>query len=645
MHHPVVGLSSPRVTRVPFRGDAGSRARSRCTPLAGALERRLCLSALFTPAPGPPLPLGYAPYLAAVGNFTGGEIADLATVNYDDKTLGVLLGTGRGGFTVAPASPVQLGNVGSAVVGDFTGNGRLDLAYGNSNDNTLSVYLGNGSGTFTLAPGSSFFELYSPLPEADAPIDIAAGDLTGNGRADLVAANLRSENLSIFLSNGDGTFTAAPGSPVRVAGNPVSLALGDFYGDGKLDIAVGVQYGLSNAVEVLRGNGNGTFSTPGPLSFFPGGSVDAIAAGDFNGDGRLDLAAADEGSNAVSVLLNKGNGKFAIASGSPIAVGSNPSVIEVGDFTGDGRQDLAVTSDSGVNVLLGNGNGMFADAPGSPFDGGFVAAGDFDGNNEPDLVVGNTGNTLSVLLNTTPAGLPTGTLAATLSSFLSAPVIAGVKNNGTATVTVSAPAGRTVKGPVRVSLYASPDLSLFDATQVTATLTQNLRLKAGASKTLRLPISLFPSAPPGTFHLIAAVEAPDGTTTAVAGPSVTIVGPVVAIHLSNVAGLPAAIAPGGKLNLGLTLQDTGNVSTAGTAGLIISLSPSPTGAGSNAAATVPLRVKLKAGQAKAYRAKFRLPRGTAAGSYYLVASLDVSALGDPTAADGVAVSAMPIIVT
>ncbi len=258
--------------------------------------------------------------------------------------------------------------------------------------------------------------------------------------------------------------------------------------------------------------------------------------------------------------------------------------------------------------------------------------------------MGNADNTLSVLLNTTPAGLPAGTLAATFTASLAGATFAGAKA-GTATVTVTAPASSAVNGPVTVSLFASPDLSLFDATQVSAARTQDLSLKAGASKTLRVPVSLFGSTPAGTYHLIAAVQAPDGTTTAVAGPSVTIVKRAATIAASDLSAMPATVDPGAKVTLALTLQNTGNIPAAGTASLAIFLSTSASGAGVTPAATVPLRVKLPAGQSKPYRVRFAIPRATAAGSYYLVASLAAGTLRDTSAVGGVAVSAMPIMVS
>jgi hypothetical protein len=198
-----------------------------------------------------------------------------------------------------------------------------------------------------------------------------------------------------------------------------------------------------------------------------------------------------------------------------------------------------------------------------------------------------------------------------------------------------------------VTLLASLGQSLGSAAQLLA-VSEKLNLKARAHKALRIKLSSFPSSlPKGSYYLVATVEAPDGTITgaAVATPSLTIGPPLISIKTSNLLGSPATIAPGKKLTLSLTLQNNGNVAVADAAALTVSLSTSSTGAGGSTVATTPLRVKLKAGKSGVYRVRLIVPAGTAAGSYYLAASLAVSILGDTIASDGMAVSAVPITVS
>ncbi len=244
----------------------------------------------------------------------------------------------------------------------------------------------------------------------------------------------------------------------------------------------------------------------------------------------------------------------------------------------------------------------------------------------------------------TATPLPAGTLGASVSAALAAAVVGGAKAKASAVVTVTNPSSQTISGPATVTLYVSLGQSLGGATQL-LTLKPKLKLKPHARTALRVKLSSFPSLPAGSYYLVASVTAPDGTITGAAGPALTISPPFVSILTANVHGSPTAVAPGKELSLILMLQNNGNTAAAGRAGLTVFLSSSQAGSGAQTVATTALRVKLASRQSKAYKVKFAVPAGMTAGSYYLAASLAVSALGDTTAADGMAVSAMPITVT
>ena len=296
-------------------------------------------------------PIGQGLYsLVAVADFNGDGKLDLVASNYASNNVSVLLGNGDGTFQAAVNYDVGT-NPTYVAVADLNGDGNLDLAVSNQNctnggppcgTGTVSILLGNGDGTFQphldYAAGSN-------------PNSVAVGDFKGDGKLDLAIANGNSvdpSTVSILLGNGDGTFQAPVSYPLNT--NGVSVATADFNHDGKLDLAVVDNIGL---VSILLGNGDGTFQTrvDYPAGSFPGG----IGLGDFNEDGNVDLAVANGGSNTLSVFLGKGDGTFEPQI--QISTGANPQGLVAGGFKQDGRLDLAVTNynNNTVSILWQDG--------------------------------------------------------------------------------------------------------------------------------------------------------------------------------------------------------------------------------------------------------------------------------------------------
>ena len=275
----------------------------------------------------------------------------------------------------------------TVVVGDFNGDGKPDLAVANQGSNNVSVLLGKGDGTFQAAVN---------YVTGIEPYSVAVGDFNGDGKLDLAVENYGSSTVSVLLGNGDGTFQTAVNYATGVGS--IVVVVGDFNGDGKLDLAVANVD--SNNVSVLLGKGDGTFRTA--VNYGAGDEPYAEAVGDFNGDGKPDLAVANQDSNNVSVLLGKGDGTFQAAVNYSTGTNSYPDAVVVGDFNGDGKPDLAV-ADPGttyVSVFLGKGDGTFQaavrySAGGVPVS---VTVGDFDGDGKLDLAVTNNDNTVGVLL-------------------------------------------------------------------------------------------------------------------------------------------------------------------------------------------------------------------------------------------------------
>ncbi|MFI5183412.1 MAG: FG-GAP-like repeat-containing protein [Vicinamibacteria bacterium] len=300
-------------------------------------------------------------------------------------------------FLNISAQAVGQGPLGVAI-GDFNGDGVPDLAVANSLDATVSVLLGNGDGSYQ--PGRV-------VSVGSWPGPIAAVDLNKDGKADLVVGNVKDATVDVLLSRGDGTFGAPTAYTV---GTPVTIVAGDFNGDGAPDVAVStVTPSLSGLVLILSGNGDGTLAAPRAVASYPDLAGPAgVAVADFNGDGALDLAITlvfNENifspSSAVDVLLGDGRGGFASRGLAAIAF-SGPTSIVAGDFDGDGRPDLAVALSQTDNlaVLMGNGDGTFQPAsyPSAGANPLFVVAGDLDGDGKVDLVaVNNVSSSLSVL--------------------------------------------------------------------------------------------------------------------------------------------------------------------------------------------------------------------------------------------------------
>jgi len=351
---------------------------------------------VFAPAVHYGTGAGTTPVSVATCDFNGDGIPDVATANYGDGSVSILLGNGDGTFQATPNRSLGTGiNPDSIICGDFNGDGKMDLATANSSNDNISVLLGNGDGTFQA--GVTY-----DAGTGTSPISITMGDFNKDGKLDLATANVNSSEVSILLGNADGTFQAVNSYSVGPGINPYSITAGDFNGDGKLDLATA--NAGSNDVSVLLGNADGTFQAA--VTYATGDGVTtgitplAIITADFNGDGKHDLATANN-SNEISVLAGNGDGTFQTAV--IYTAGNSPYAITAGDFNADGKLDLVTANVLGNDISLfpGNGDGTFQTvssyAVGNlPY---AVITGDFKKDGTPDLAVANNGSdTVSVLI-------------------------------------------------------------------------------------------------------------------------------------------------------------------------------------------------------------------------------------------------------
>jgi uncharacterized repeat protein (TIGR01451 family) len=218
------------------------------------------------------------------------------------------------------------------------------------------------------------------------PVAIVVGDFNGDNKPDLGIANSSSANISVLLGNGDGTFQTAKDSP---AGNlPAALAIADFNSDNKLDLVVSAQdsSGTQTFVNLLLGQGDGTFQAPAQLDASQGAA--SVVAGDFNGDNKADVILGDSNGNLI-ILLGKGDGTFQPASTVALGVTGSVGPLVVADFNADSRLDIVASASGGAVVVLGNGDGSLQSPVhvGDSTQKGFLLVGDFDGDKNPDVVV------------------------------------------------------------------------------------------------------------------------------------------------------------------------------------------------------------------------------------------------------------------
>lgn len=413
---------------------------------------------------------------------------------------------------------------------DFNHDGIPDLAvidhapapscnYQFSGTGSIAILQGNGDGTFFKSSTLCLIDLFETEPTALA----LAGDLNRDGNVDLITvSNLMSDGeIAAYYGNGDGTFSApqelGPSSfPSAMAATKFAstnlfqhitgIALGDFYRNGQLNVAVSKidDFGASQlyllpeenflffnpanpstgalstgdfngdgipdlvdtsgSLLTFLDNGSGTFSEEPDTAFGDFGSV--IANGDFNGDGIADLAAVH--GNTIAVLLGNGDGTFTPKTGQPVSAQTNVSLIEA-DFNGDGKLDLAVVDSTGVvSIWLGNGDGTFQSPVDTTGRGDGIAAGDYNGDGQMDLAVTNsTTGAISILLQGSPYKAfvegpidPEGT--STFSGKrVSLPVRFTLTENGTptctmpaATISVMRTEGKTT-GPVSEQVYGT----------------------------------------------------------------------------------------------------------------------------------------------------------------------------------------------
>jgi hypothetical protein len=444
--------------------------------------------ALATP-PGPP----------ATGDFDGDGIDEVVVAGgFSPPSVSVLGRDDAGHYVLRGTTAVSPSiTIDGILAADFDGDTHLDVAILPN----AGVMLGRGD--FTFGPPQY------PVAPFNSSI-VAAGDFNGDGKQDLAFLGdpPTAGQVATLLGNGDGTFQPAIPGPAQL--HPAASVLAaDLNGDGIPDLvtadATCCGYG-SDTISVFLASGDGTFAEP--VDYATGSQPISVAAGDFDGDGHVDLAVANSGSTNVSVFFGDGTGAF--APGILIGVGWRPAFVASGDFDGDGISDLATANGSGgngstltVSALRGTGQGGF-EAPvlyDTPSDPKFLAVGNFDGAGGDDLAVSASGNDRSVMF------LLSAILSASISvgpAVIGQPVVLHASASGYGSVTyrwrkngTPLSDGGTISGAHTATLTIDP-VSFSDAGSYDVLVTDSCASAGSNAGTLSVEFADVPVSSP--FH-------------------------------------------------------------------------------------------------------------------------------------------------
>ena len=457
------------------------------------------------------------------------------TLSLLSGSLGTGTGTGSGatnpnsilaGLPTSTTFPETTFNVGNnplaLVAAAFSGGTLPDLAVANANDNTISVLINQDKGNFVAQAKSPF-----ALAKGETgPISIASGTfgntvVNSNGvtvaPVDLVIVNSTSNNVTVLLGNGDGSFTEASGSPYPVGTNPSSAVVADFNGDGDLDFAVANKG--NNTISVFKGNGKGgftefpaspfalqnntTISEKGPVALATANFKNTTLGTTTNATNapEVDLAVVNETSDNVTILLgsvdSRGNLHLTEPNSSPLAVGKTPVAIAVGDLNTDGIPDLAVVNqaDNTISVILSSANAdaTFTAATGSPLPTATTPAGiviaNFTGGNVPSLAVTNQGqstlaiyiglgggtfsNRLEIATPTSPSAIVSATLTSSGLPDVALTALGATANQGVVTIFQDSSSFATGTTPTQTPYPGAEYIDLGVKVKATPTLHQN----------------------------------------------------------------------------------------------------------------------------------------------------------------------------
>jgi len=487
----------------------------------------------------------------------GGPASPTGNVSFVDTSFGndVLATAALGavaagnGWLISQTPPTGSNPV-SEVTEDFNGDGIPDLAVIWSNSIyggpfSVTILFGKGDGTFTTGPTvqPAGVQLYPTM---------IGGDFNGDGKGDLAVLSYNGSSISyitVLLGKGDGTFatpiTGQVYSQPQTGGDVIigNLAAADFNGDGKLDLAVVGDYVSSGGVTILLGNGDGSFTAAGPNLDLTADFA-LIATGDFNGDGIPDFVTPNyfEFGGSPTIFLGKGDGTFTFSKVT-FTLDYFPTSVLVADFNGDGVLDLAFSDLNGVEIALGNGDGTFTETAASPIpvpsELYSLKVGDFNHDGKVDIAGIDNYNDRIVLL-----------------------IGAG---DGTFTVTATTPAvSQIFLGPFAIVAADFNSDGVPDLAMLTKNVNTASTLLTVPTETATVTVNGIAPAAPGT-HYVDASYAGDGNYGAVTSGTIPLIGGLPPVRVS-----PNSLSFGNEVINTTSVAKTVTLTNTGTAALNIS---------------------------------------------------------------------------